>query len=184
MKTKKSAQAYILETKLGPMAVLVSQRSLLASHLPCESREQLQELVRTTWKKPLETEPSEFVRELEARVAGLWSGTKDRFEDIDVDVSSLSPFCQSVYCELRRVSPGHVVTYSELAERLGKKGGARAVGRALSKNPLPLFLPCHRVLAKSGLGGFTAPGGLSQKYLLLEAESTGANSWRVRDRII
>lgn len=69
-------------------------------------------------------------------------------------------FQKSVWDALADIPPGNVLTYGELAGKLGKPGAARAVGQALRNNPLPLIWPCHRVVAKDGLGGF---GGASHR---------------------
>jgi methylated-DNA-[protein]-cysteine S-methyltransferase len=81
---------------------------------------------------------------------------------------SLAPDGQRVVLEtLRDVAPyGHVVTYGELARRSGCPGGARAVGQAMARNPLPLVVPCHRVVAANGLGGF----GHSTSGFMLDAK--------------
>jgi methylated-DNA-[protein]-cysteine S-methyltransferase len=80
-----------------------------------------------------------------------------------------TPFTLRVWRSLASIPAGSVLEYGVLASRIGRPGGARAVGRACGANPLPLFIPCHRVLPKDGsLGGFT--GGLPWKRLLLERE--------------
>ena len=83
-----------------------------------------------------------------------------------------TPFMTRVWRALLAIRPGTTVDYGELAGRIGRARGSRAVGRACGANPLPLFIPCHRVLPKDGsLGGFT--GGLPWKRLLLEREGAG-----------
>ena len=77
---------------------------------------------------------------------------------------------QSVWSELRMIKRGQVITYGELAKRVGSPRAARAVGQACGANPIPLFIPCHRVLAASGgIGGFS--GGLAWKEWLLDHEA-------------
>ena len=78
-------------------------------------------------------------------------------------------FRSKVYQEMQKISYGKSVTYSELADKIGNPKAFRAVGTACGKNPLPIIIPCHRVKAKSGLGGFT--GGLEIKRFLLNLES-------------
>jgi methylated-DNA-[protein]-cysteine S-methyltransferase len=91
----------------------------------------------------------------------------------DVDLSRLSPFAQKVLEETRKIGYGKTITYSELAKNIGCKG-ARAVGRALAKNPIPIIIPCHRVVAKHGIGGYSA--GLDIKTRLLKLEKAKANN--------
>ncbi len=86
-----------------------------------------------------------------------------------VDLTGLPPFRLRVLEALRRVGRGQTVTYGELAGRLRKPGAARAIGNACGGNPVPLWVPCHRVLASGGkLGGFS--GGLDVKRALLRLE--------------
>ncbi len=79
----------------------------------------------------------------------------------------VSPFVRRVLEEVRRIPWGEVLTYGELARRMGVRS-ARAVGMALGKNPVPIIVPCHRVVAKRGLGGFSS--GLDWKRFLLKLE--------------
>ncbi|MGZ4904120.1 MAG: methylated-DNA--[protein]-cysteine S-methyltransferase [Halobacteriota archaeon] len=85
-----------------------------------------------------------------------------------VHVRDLSPFEHTVLMATRDIPKGHVITYSALAARIGRPGAARAVGNALAKNPIPLFIPCHRVIGKEGVGGFSC--GLDVKVKLLQLE--------------
>jgi methylated-DNA-[protein]-cysteine S-methyltransferase len=75
--------------------------------------------------------------------------------------------------ETRNIKYGRTITYSQLAEKIGC-GGARAVGNALGKNPIPIIIPCHRVVAKKGIGGYSA--GIYIKTRLLEFEKLNANN--------
>ncbi|MBN1134533.1 MAG: MGMT family protein [Methanosarcinaceae archaeon] len=96
-------------------------------------------------------------------------GEKVDFSDYDVDMSSLTEFEQQVLTETRKIPYGETITYSELASRIGKCGGAQAVGQALSKNTYPIVIPCHRVVAKFGIGGYSGGVNLKKKLLDLEA---------------
>lgn len=86
----------------------------------------------------------------------------------DVDISHLSPFTQEVLEETRKIGYGKTIPYSELAKNIGCRG-ARAVGGALARNPIPIIIPCHRIVAKNGIGGYSA--GVDIKTRLLELES-------------
>lgn len=86
-----------------------------------------------------------------------------------LDLSGASEFQRCVYGALLAVGFGHLITYGELAARVGRPGAARAIGRAMAGNPVPIFVPCHRVVAAGGgLGGFSA--GLAWKRALLRHE--------------
>ena len=108
---------------------------------------------------------------LAARLRRHWAGKPQSYDDVPLDLSHVPPFHRAVYEAARALRPGQVCTYAELAGRLGRPGAVRAVGQALARNPLPLVIPCHRVLAAGGgAGGFSAPGGLLTKAQLLAAE--------------
>jgi len=79
-----------------------------------------------------------------------------------------SNFEKKVYIELTKVPPGEVISYLELSKMIGYKNGSRAVGNAMRRNRFPILIPCHRVVSKNGLGGFTP--GLSLKKRLLNFE--------------
>lgn len=90
-----------------------------------------------------------------------------------LDLKESSGFQRSVWAEMRKLLSGQTASYGELAERLGIPGGARAVGSACGANPIPLLIPCHRILASGGwLGGFS--GGLDWKRRLLQREGITA----------
>ncbi|RZJ10583.1 MAG: MGMT family protein, partial [Haliea sp.] len=91
--------------------------------------------------------------------------------DIPLDMAGVPPFHRRVYEIARAIPPGRVLTYGEVAQRLGEPGAARAVGQALGHNPFAPVIPCHRVLAANRQGGgFSAGGGVSTKLRMLEIE--------------
>lgn len=87
---------------------------------------------------------------------------------LPLESEKLTPFQKKVFRELVKVPAGRTMTYGELASRVGGKKYARAVAMALAANPFPLVIPCHRVVAKDGLGGFSC--GIRIKQMLLELE--------------
>jgi O-6-methylguanine DNA methyltransferase len=91
--------------------------------------------------------------------------------DIPVDMSGMTEFQRQVLGAVRDVPRGRHITYGELAQRIGRPHAARAVGRALGSNPMPIVIPCHRVLAADGsLGGYSGRGGVRTKRALLQLE--------------
>ena len=91
--------------------------------------------------------------------------------DLPIDWSNLSSFQRAVLHATSEVPPGHIVSYGEIANQIGKPGAARAVGQALSRNPMPLIIPCHRVVAVDGsLRGYGGMGGVKTKRALLKLE--------------
>ncbi|MCI4340035.1 MAG: methylated-DNA--[protein]-cysteine S-methyltransferase [Thermoplasmata archaeon] len=105
-----------------------------------------------------------------------FQGRRTQFE-VSVDLAVSSPFDHSVYEALQRVAPGEVVTYGELARRSGHAGAARAVGGSMHRNPIPIVVPCHRVVGENGsLTGFGL--GLWRKRWLLDHE----DAWPIRSK--
>ena len=100
----------------------------------------------------------------------MLAGESPSFEDLPVDLEG-SDFERLVWKETSLIPRGEVRTYGELATRIGAVGTAQAVGLALGRNPVPIIVPCHRVLASGGRsGGFSAPGGVATKFRILEIE--------------
>jgi methylated-DNA-[protein]-cysteine S-methyltransferase len=121
----------------------------------------------------LGAEPPAFVRAAMELARAYFEGENVDLSQVPLDLSNVTAFRLRVYQALREVRRGRVVDYGELASAAGSPGGARAVGQAMACNPIPLFVPCHRVIAASGhIGGFSAPGGPTTKRRLLELEAT------------
>ena len=100
-----------------------------------------------------------------------FNGEHVDFNDIPVDLSTLPPFRQKVLNVIRKLVFGEISSYGKVAELCGSRRAARAVGGALASNPIPVIIPCHRVMAlNGGLTGFSAPGGVSAKKVLLQLE--------------
>ncbi len=103
-------------------------------------------------------------------IADYLAGKREAF-DLAVDLSQLTEFQRTVLEEARRVPRGQVATYAEIAERIGKPKAARAVGQALRRNPVPIVVPCHRVINSDGsLGGYGGKLGSQRKINLLKLE--------------
>lgn len=157
----------IFDTKLGPAAIRWGPTGVCGALLPGEGGAD-----EAAWRWPLSRPavPPRSVRDLCRRVAAHAAGTPDAFADVPLDLGPVSGFDRAVLVAARDVAPGEVVTYGELARRIGRPGAARAVGGALGRNPIPLFVPCHRIVGASGIGGFSSSGGLATKRRLLAIE--------------
>jgi len=107
--------------------------------------------------------------ELPDLFARYFAGQRVDFSGVRVDISGLGAFYRRALDALRRVPYGTTITYAELADMAGSPGAARAVGNAMARNPVPIVIPCHRVVAAGGrIGGFSA--GLEWKRKLLRLE--------------
>ena len=109
---------------------------------------------------------------LQEQVKAYFAGRRIEQWDCEPDLAGCSDFTRRVLLAAALIPYGTVQTYGMLAREVGCNRGARAVGQALKKNPLPLIIPCHRVVAAGGLGGFTAPGSLQTKKALLQLEGS------------
>jgi len=117
--------------------------------------------------------PPPRIAKLIERVREHLNGHPQDFREIALDLEGVAPFARQVYEAACEIPPGQTRTYGEVAKALGQPGAARAVGQALGRNPIPLIIPCHRVLAAGGRpGGFSAYGGRATKARLLELEGT------------
>jgi methylated-DNA-[protein]-cysteine S-methyltransferase len=120
---------------------------------------------------PLHADAPRWVSEAAAAIGRLLAGGRTDLAGIPVDLSGLPDFTRRVLETAREIPAGTTVTYGALASRTGRPGSARAVGQAMARNPVPLLVPCHRVLSSTGaLTGFSAPGGTATKKRLLEIE--------------
>ena len=119
---------------------------------------------------PPEDESDPFVRELRQAFTS-WAEGGDAPRRLAVDIRRATPFQREVWAVLRSVPRGSVLTYGAVAERAGRPQAARAAGQACAANPAPVVIPCHRVIAAGGLGGF-GPGS-GWKRALLSAEGAG-----------
>jgi methylated-DNA-[protein]-cysteine S-methyltransferase len=100
-------------------------------------------------------------------------GIPTNFAGVTIELEEATPFRKRVLEQTRKIVYGQKMTYGEVAARAGKPGAARAVGTVMASNPLPIVIPCHRVVASGGaLGGFSAPLGVDLKRRLLEMEAT------------
>jgi methylated-DNA-[protein]-cysteine S-methyltransferase len=118
-----------------------------------------------------EASPPPEVERAIAGIVALLRGEPSDLSAIALDMEGVPEFERRVYEVARTIPPGATLSYGEIAARLGERGLAREVGHALGRNPFPLIVPCHRVLAAGGkAGGFSANGGLTTKLRLLSIE--------------
>ena len=115
--------------------------------------------------------PTRDITDIVGGVRRHLAGDLDDLRWIGLDTSRITAWDRLVYAATREIGPGHTLTYGELAERVGSPGSAQAVGQAMGRNPIPVIIPCHRVLAAGAkLHGFSAHGGVFTKSRLLAIE--------------
>ncbi len=120
--------------------------------------------------------PTGFAADAERRVQAYFAGEPTELDALPVDFTNVPGFARQVFLAARELKRGQTTTYGELAQKIGIPGAARAVGGALGRNPVPLIVPCHRVLAAGGkVGGFSAGTGVSLKRRMLMLEGSDAS---------
>lgn len=117
------------------------------------------------------SKPPPAIVEVIRRICRHLKGALQEFGEISVDLNGTGLFAEQVYAAARMIPAGQTMTYGELAQAINRPKACRAVGRALGRNPIPLIIPCHRILAAGNKpGGFSAPGGKATKARLLAIE--------------
>ncbi|MDO8490467.1 MAG: methylated-DNA--[protein]-cysteine S-methyltransferase [Dehalococcoidia bacterium] len=156
----------VFPTRLGWIGVAASAAGLKRVTLPCVSAEAAEEALMSPGLESGGDDPA-LVR-LMAQLRDYLSGEKVAF-DRRFDLGRCSDFRRSVLEAVSRIPYGETRSYADVAREVGRLGAARAVGRVMATNPLPLVIPCHRVVASDGsLCGFG--GGLEMKKALLDME--------------
>ena len=156
----------LVETPIGTLLVATTERGVARISYDADPERAVEQLARAfgvrVLRSPRPIDPAR--RELDE----YFSGNRRTF-DLALDLRSLADFNRRVLRELARVPFGEVVTYGELAARAARPRAARAVGTVMNRNPLPIVLPCHRVIGANGkLVGYG--GGLDRKEALLRHE--------------
>jgi methylated-DNA-[protein]-cysteine S-methyltransferase len=155
-----------MNSPLGPLFAAVNPKGLCALDF---GRQEKEFLSRFDLRVRLERNP-QAVEQVLAQLREYFAGDRFRFH-LPVDLSALTPFQRSVLDVACRIAPGQVWTYHRLAEELGRPECSRPVGQALARNPVPIIIPCHRVIASNGsLGGYSGGSGLKAKQWLLRLE--------------
>jgi methylated-DNA-[protein]-cysteine S-methyltransferase len=154
----------LVDSPIGPLLVAQSERGVCRISFDPEPEAEAELLARSWGGRVLRTPLDEPRRELDE----YFEGRRRRF-DLRLDLEAVPSFHRDVLRELSRVPFGEVTTYGALAERAGRPRAARAVGTVMNRNPVPIVLPCHRVIGSTGkLVGYG--GGLERKEQLLRLE--------------
>lgn len=157
----------IFRTPMGWMGLVLTDRGVFASVLPQQTRSEAE--VKLLARLPFVPGYSPKVpADLERAVSAYFKGNS-KTVDIPIDWSWSTAFQRKVLQVVQKIPPGSCLTYGEVARLAGVPGGARAVGGALASNLLPVIIPCHRVVGRTGPGGFTG-AGIEVKARLLALE--------------
>ena len=161
----------VLETVIGFMGIAWSEKGLIRLCLPERKREAVERRLLRHPGVSASTDQPPWVVELIASIKAYAAGEDVDFSSVPVDLAGVDDFRLAIYDAARRLGFGETTTYGELAKRAGHAGLARETGAALGANPVPLVIPCHRILAAGGkIGGFSAPGGSVTKERMLAME--------------
>jgi methylated-DNA-[protein]-cysteine S-methyltransferase len=169
---KPAASGYALfDTAIGRCALVWRGGLVIGAALPEASDDRARAGLERRFPGAAEADPPPFAARAIARVQALLAGSRIDLADIALDLGAGSDFERSVWEAARRIPCGEVRSYGDIAREIGAPQGAQAVGVALGRNPVPILVPCHRILAADGRsGGFSAPGGVATKFRILEIE--------------
>ena len=161
----------LFATALGTCAIAWGDRGIVRTFLPEPSAEAVRARLLRRVPGASEAEPPDDVRRTIEEITRLFAGEPVDLTWVPLDDATVPELHRRVYAAAREIPPGSTLTYGEIARRLGDVTLARAVGEALGRNPFPIVVPCHRVLAAGGrTGGFSARGGTETKMALLRIE--------------
>jgi methylated-DNA-[protein]-cysteine S-methyltransferase len=159
------------ETAIGRCAIIWGAAGIRAVYLPERDESLIHSHIGRKFKEAREASPPPEAASAITRITSLLRGGDDDLASVRLDMTGIPYFNRCIYDLARKVPPGATATYGEIAERFGDAQIAQAVGQALGRNPFPIIVPCHRILAAGGkTGGFSAPGGVATKLKMLEIE--------------
>ncbi len=157
----------VFSTRWGHVGLVARGERLIASYLPDRAVE-INRHIHRRWPDALEDRGA--LPDFRQQLFEYLDGRRTRFE-VDIDLSDLPSFHRAVLTACRGIPFGQTASYAELAREVGRPRAARAVGQAMASNPLPLVIPCHRIIASDGtIGGFSSSRGVTQKERLLQHE--------------
>jgi methylated-DNA-[protein]-cysteine S-methyltransferase len=170
----------VFETAIGFGGIAWSERGVLGVQLPESDGDQVRARLRRRFPRAHEAEPPGAIQLVITGITALLHGdNRVDLSMVPLDMERVPDFARQVYAVARTIPAGETMTYGQIAKRLGDEPQlAKDVGQALARNPFPIIVPCHRVLAAGGkLGGFSAAGGVATKQRLLAIERADA-AWQ------
>jgi methylated-DNA-[protein]-cysteine S-methyltransferase len=184
MARAQSTTCYTLfDTSIGRCGICWGKAGVTALQLPERNDSETQAKLLRKAPAAQQAKPPRDVQQAIDQIASLLRGEKRDLSSIPLDMNDVPGFHRRVYEFARTIPPGRTLSYGEIAAKVGQKNAARAVGQAMGRNPFPLIVPCHRVLAAGRkLGGFSANGGIATKLKLLTIEGANPGDDATEDR--
>src|SRR5882762_2928180 len=166
----------LFDTAIGRCGIAWGEAGVAGVQLPEAGEAETRVRMLHRFPAAGEAAPPPQIRQAVERIVALLGGEGGDLATVALDMDQVPAFHRRVYEVARTIPPGKTLSYGDLAARLGAPGAARAVGQALGRNPFPIVVPCHRVLAAGGkIGGFSAQGGVVTKRRMLAIEGAQAN---------
>jgi methylated-DNA-[protein]-cysteine S-methyltransferase len=160
-------QFAIVDTGWGAFGLVARGQALVRTYLP-RSRAEIRRHIRHDF--PAAVEETSTLRAFQRQAVDYFRGKPAAF-DVRLDLSDVPPFRARVLEACRRIPFGRTASYADLARAAGNPAAVRAAGGAMAHNPLPLVVPCHRILSADGsIGGFSSSQGVEEKLRLLRHE--------------
>lgn len=175
----------LFDSAIGYCGIVWNVRNAIAAvQLPEADERRTRSRLARRFPQASEAAPPPAIQHAIDGIVALLAGERRDLTDVVIDDSDIPAFNRRVYAIVRTVPPGEIMTYGEIAKRLGDPLLARDVGKAMGENPTPIVMPCHRVLAAGGkTGGFSAPGGVITKLQLLTIEGAQPGGPTLFDRL-
>ena len=177
-----SASFALFETPLGYAAIAWNARGVCGVELPGDDMAGLRRRMKRRFRAAAEAAEAVLpaaVQDAIERISALLAGQTSDLSTVVLDMTGVDALDRQVYEVARTIPIGKTLSYGQVAARVGDARLAREVGQALSRNPFPIIVPCHRVIGASGkLGGFSARGGVATKQRLLTIERAHV-SWQL-----
>src|SRR5712672_2359694 len=168
-------QFAIFDTEIGRCGIVWGERGIVSVQLPMGDEKKTRTRLHQRHGDIAEAAPPNVQAAIEG-IVELLAGKPNDLTDVVLDLDGVPEFNRGVYDIARTIPPGKTLTYGDIAKRLGGVELSRDVGQALGRNPCPIVVPCHRVLAAGGKpGGFSANGGVVTKLKMLAIEGAVVN---------
>jgi methylated-DNA-[protein]-cysteine S-methyltransferase len=165
----------IFKTHWGWFGLLGNDDGIIRTCLPMTNKEGVKSRLLSDISNAIPSKTA--FSGLKKRIQGYYEGKKIDFSRTKVSLEGFTEFQRQVLMTLKTVRYGNKVSYGQLAQMSNNPSTARAIGSVMAKNPMPLIIPCHRVIKADGaIGQFSAPGGVQTKKRMLELEHKGCFS--------